>query len=229
MTATYVFNQELLKYNERVLKERKPETQSTIIHQKRRLAEQREQLARLKVRRIATRSCHSPPGSCCVKLKQPPNNTFDTCSSNYAIQSSHVWTDSGIWPYMSCSMDIAQRFTYLPVLMSEEAPDIAKIGKGDRSRLVQQKLTAAERSHTDEHSKLTAENRRRTEGIQHQLSKQETYHSKNDRTFNEVCWLGASNLMLALRLHTFLKSGCRFGSFLLACSRGPCQQYAHQQ
>ena len=108
---------------------------------------------------------------------------------------------------MSCSMEIAQRCTYLPVLMSVEAPEIAKIGKGDIRRLVQQKLTAAEKSHTDEHSKLTAENRRRTEGIQHQLRKQETYHSKNDRTFNEVRWLGASNRVLALRLHTFLKVG----------------------
>ena len=49
MKGTYVYNQELLKYNEKVLKERKLETQGTIVHQKRKLAEQRELLARLKV------------------------------------------------------------------------------------------------------------------------------------------------------------------------------------
>lgn len=50
MKATFVSNAELLKYNERVLKGRKPETQATIIHQKRRMADQREVLAKLKVR-----------------------------------------------------------------------------------------------------------------------------------------------------------------------------------
>ena len=48
MKATYLLNKDKLRYNERVLKERLPETQATTVHQKRKLASQRSILAGLK-------------------------------------------------------------------------------------------------------------------------------------------------------------------------------------
>jgi len=54
MKSTYLLNQDKLVYNERVLQERASESQATILHQRRKLARQREVLALLKVTTLSS-------------------------------------------------------------------------------------------------------------------------------------------------------------------------------
>jgi hypothetical protein len=64
MKATYLLNQDKLVYNERVLQERASESQTTILHQRRKLARQREVLALLKVTSLLGQGglgCGHPP------------------------------------------------------------------------------------------------------------------------------------------------------------------------
>jgi hypothetical protein len=61
MKATYLLNQDKLVYNERVLQERASESQTTILHQRRKLARQREVLALLKVTSLLGQSPPPPP------------------------------------------------------------------------------------------------------------------------------------------------------------------------
>lgn len=76
MRATYRLKEEKLRYNERVLKERLPESQATIAHQKRRLATQQQLLTNLKA------SC---VGRSLPDVVQTPRDTLNETSATPCI------------------------------------------------------------------------------------------------------------------------------------------------